>query len=282
MKQFFTSRVFKFLVSAVAVLVAITVALGFIGYKISPQSNLIGMVITPVQVVITKASSSVERFLLAVARTEQLEEENNRLREQLSSARSDLIDLDKYKSQNEFYGQFLQIKEEHPDFLFSPATVVSADAAATYDSFVIDSGSSAGIALHDPVITAEGLVGYISEVGDTFSTVTTILSPSLSVGSMDSRTRETGVLSGDSVLLKDKMCRLSYLSRSSTVAIGDYIITSGSGNVFPQGLIIGTIDHIDKDDSSITISASIKPIIDFSEISQVMVITQFSGQGGLK
>ena len=67
--------------------------------------------------------------------------------------------------QNEFYKNYLEIKDDHKDFKFTPATLISRDREDPYKGFVINKGSVNGISAHDPVITEEGLVGYIGEVG---------------------------------------------------------------------------------------------------------------------
>ena len=109
----------------------------------------------------------------------------------------DLIDYDQYKLDNEFYSGFLGIKEEHPDYEFQPATVIARDPANAFYSFTIDRGTLDWISPHAPVITADGLVGYISEAGPSFSTVITVVDPSLKVGAMDSRTRDIGMVAGN-------------------------------------------------------------------------------------
>lgn len=91
-----------------------------------------------------------------------------------------------------------------------------------------------------PVITSDGLIGVIEEVGLTYSRVITLHDPSLNVGAYVSRTRDTGIVVGAVDLAQDGQCKMTYLPRDSGAAIGDMILTSG-GNVFPKGLKIGTI-----------------------------------------
>lgn len=92
------------------------------------------------------------------------------------------------------------------------------------------------MAVKDPVITADGLVGSICEVYPTYSVVKTLICHDFNVGVTDSRTAEPGIVGGNDELSKQGKTRLSYLSRNSTVASGDYIITSGTGGIFPEGL----------------------------------------------
>jgi rod shape-determining protein MreC len=95
---------------------------------------------------------------------------------------------------------YLEIKDSNPDFDFEPAMVIGRDAADRFYSFTIDKGSNDGISKNDPVITNEGLVGIILDVGITHSKVLTILDSTVEVGAMDSITREIGITSGDLIL----------------------------------------------------------------------------------
>ena len=97
------------------------------------------------------------------------------------------------------------------------------------------------------------------------------------MGALDNRSSDSGVVTGKLEFAKDGKCVFKNLSRSSSVAIGDYVSTSGEG-VFPAGLLIGSIEYIGTDSVNSSIYAEIKPFTDISEIRDVMVITEFDGQ----
>ncbi len=282
MKAFFRSKFFKVISAIICVLVALTLVLSLVGYKIAPQSTVIGTIISPIEYVTGYISNAFSTFFTSVERAEILEDENNVLREEMRNLREKLVEYDKYKSENEFYSDFLEIKKEHPDYKFEPAMVVSFDSLDVYKTFTINCGTAQGISQFDPVITADGLVGYVSEAGLTHSTVMTLLNPNLSVGAIDNRTRETGVVSGDAKLVSSGCCKMSYLSRSSAINLGDYIITSGSGGVFPAGLMVGTVTEIAQESADVSLYAVLRPFVEPTDLSNVMVITSFEGQGKIK
>ena len=281
MKRFFQGRGFKFIALAVSILLAVSVVFGAIGKRLSPQSNFLGAVLVPFQRVGNLIAEGVDSWFTAVGRMDTLETENNRLREEIRVYREQLVEYDEFKRENEFYKQFLEMKEQNSDYTFQPATVTARDGADVCGSFTIDAGSKDGIALHDPVITKDGLVGYISQLGTTMSTVVTVIDPNLHVGALVSRTKEAGVVKGATELVSQGYCSLSYLSGNSAVTNGDYVITSGAGGVFPKGLIIGTVEEVKKEQANVSLYAVVKPVVDVKEITQVMVITQFEGQGGI-
>ena len=156
--------------------------------------------------------------------------------------------------------------------------MLGTDPDDIFEGFTISAGSLNGISLYDPVITDEGVVGYISEVGTTTSKVTTILDPELTCGAFDSRTNDAGALTGDSEMIKKGYTKFYNLPRTCSVAVGDLIVTSGSG-IFPAGLILGNIVSISSDPVSTSLFAEVKPVARFDELKRVMVLTSFAGQG---
>lgn len=279
MKLFLKSKGFKiFLIIFVVIAVLGGTSYG-IGKTVSPQSSFFGALVTPFQQIFSSVGRGVNNFFTSIDRAEQLETENNELREEIRALREDVVDLDKYKNENEFYKSFLELKEKNKDFKFENSTVVAAESIISSGTFTVNSGSLRGVEVHDPVITADGLVGYVSEVEATYSVVESILSPNLNVGVIDSRTRETGIVGGDVELFGKGRARLSYLSRNSSVAMGDYLITSGVGGMFPEGILVGTVEEIGTETGGVSIFAEIKPAADLSSLSQVMIITEFEGQG---
>lgn len=280
MRFFFRSKQFKLILSVVIVLIALSVTFFLIGGRISPQADIMGTLTAPFKAAVTKISDSVSGFVTAYTEGEEIMLKNTELESKINELREQLADYEKVAAQNEFYKNYLEIKDANPDFKFAHATLISRDNSDPYLSFVINKGSASGIDKYDPVITDAGLVGYIGEVGLTTSKVTTILSPDIILGALDNRTSDSGLLSGSLEQAKAGNTRLYNLSRSCTVAIGDYIVTSGEG-IFPEGLLIGTIQSIGSDEYNTSIFAAVKPFAELENLREVMVITDFEGQGGL-
>lgn len=114
--------------------------------------------------------------------------------------------------------------------------MVARDPDDRFYSFTIDRGSLSGIEPLDPVVTADGLVGVVREVGVNYSKVVTILDVWIDVGARDVRTRDIGIVTGSVDLAADGKCRLNYLPRESGAAPGDIVVTSGHrGQPLPAG-----------------------------------------------
>lgn len=279
MRRFFRNKRFWWIGSVFAVLVAVTVAVTATGGWAAPQNVFVGAVVLPIQNAFSYVADGVAGFFGVFGQRDKLQEENAELREELNALRDEKGEWEEALNQNEFYRDFLGLKEENRDFLFCDARVIARDPADLYGTMTIDAGSLDGISAHDVVITAEGLVGYVTTVAPTYSTVATILDPAVNVGAYDRRTDDSGIVSGDAEAAKEGVCVMNNLNRYSTVVSGDTVVTSGGSGLFPAGLVIGTVESVAKDDGQLTLHAVIRPSADLMTCRNVMVITAFEGQG---
>lgn len=280
MRFFFRSKQFK-IILVVAVSLLLLSGISFaVGGVLSPQSNILGMLTAPLRTAATEIANSISDIGKAYKDGNKIMLENAQLESEINELREQLKDYEKAIGENEFYKEYLELKEANTDYKFASAKLISIDKDDPYKGFVINRGSLHSIEENDPVITSAGLVGYITEVGLTTSKVTTILSPELIAGALDNRTTDSGLLSGNLEFAEKGYAKFYNLSRSCNIAIGDYVVTSGEG-IFPEGLLIGTIFSIGSDKYNTSIYAEVKPFVNLDEIRNVMVITNFDGQGGI-
>ncbi len=279
MRFFLRSKKFKIML-AVTLCLAILALNAWIWNSVSPQNGIVGSITSGVQEITASVSNWFDGISKRVATNDRLLLENASLKSELNDLTSDLIDYEKTKQENEFYEKYLGIKEQHTDYIMEPAMLISRNADDPYGSFVINKGSLQGVAKYDPVITDEGLVGYITEVNPSFSVVTTVLDSSITCGGADRRTGDTGIITGELSAAEEGKTRLNSLLRTSGVATGDHIVTSGGG-VFPEGLVIGKVDSVHNELHNTSLYAIITPTVDFEQLQDMMVITYFTGQGSI-
>lgn len=277
MRFFFRSRSFKIILAVFAAVVLLSAISGLIGMKISPQANIAGSVAAPFQKAATAVKNALSDFVRTYTDGNQLMLDNAALKKEIDELREKLTDYDEAVAQNEFYENYLGIKEAHPDFTFAAATLIAKDREDPYAGFTVNCGTLNEVAVGDPVITDAGLVGVISAAGLTTAKVRTVLDPNLVCGGLDSRTGDSGVICGTLELAQNGLCKFYNLSRSCNVAIGDYVTTSGEG-VFPRGLLVGSIEAIGTEQYNTSIYADVKPFVDFETLRNVMIITAFDGQ----
>ncbi|MBQ7128843.1 MAG: rod shape-determining protein MreC, partial [Clostridia bacterium] len=255
--------------------VVIIVVCGYTTNWNAPQSNIVSSVLSPIERFFSGTADSVSSFFEGFSSNEEKDKEINKLKNELAKKNKQLIEYDEVIRQNEFYKDFLDIKENNKSYVFSPARVISKNNNDTFATFTVDKGTVDGIKVYDPVITAEGLVGYISDAYANQSTVMTVLNPKINVSAIDNHSRDTGNICGDAELSLDGYTKMEYISSDNTISSGNYIITSGEGGIFPSGLIIGTVVEVKTAKSKISCEATIQPIVNFSKVSDVMVITDF-------
>ena len=139
----------------------------------------------------------------------------------------------------------------------------------------MDRGTAHGIREGMPVVTPDGVLGYVDEAGLTWSKVRTLIESSSAIGACIERTGELGLVEGSFQLASQGLCRITYLAADSDVQIGDRVVTSGYGSVYPRDLVIGYVTEIVPDEYSRTITAYIRPASDLSNLDRVMIITSY-------
>ena len=278
MQKFFKSFGFKVLAVLAVFTVAIMIRAASSGSADVFLSQSISVISQPFLKVSTSVTNSVNDFLNRFIRAEEIYLENEKLKEQLQEANEKLIEYEQTKREIEQFREFLGLKETNPDYDFEPATVIGRDSTNRFASFTIDKGSLDGVEAADPVITADGLVGIVWEVGLTYSHVRTILDISVEVGVYDISTRDSGIATGDISLSADGLCKIKYLPKESGISSGNLVATSGIGGVFPKDLAVGKVTSIYVDSSGLSLVAEIEPTADIANVTDVLVIKSFNGQ----
>lgn len=278
MQKFLKSWYFKVLCGLAVFAVALMIRAAASGSSEVFLSQAVSVISQPFLKISTAITNSVGNFLDRFANAEELYLENQELKKQLQEANEKLIGAEQDKRENEQFRSFLGLKETNPDYEFEPATVIGRDSTNRFYSFTIDKGSINGVEPADPVITADGLVGIVWEVGLTYAHVRTILDISVEAGVYDISTRDSGIVTGDISLSSEGLCKLKYLPKESGIASGNLIVTSGIGGVFPKDLVVGTVKSIMVDSSGLSLTAIIVPAADIDNVTDVLIIKSFNGQ----
>ena len=210
---------------------------------------------------------------------EELEAENSELRKEAADLRTQLVDYYDTLDENARLWRYYQLKKNHADFEIMPASVIRRDTGDDFYSFTIDVGTSSGIAVNDPVVTENGLVGFVSSADAAVSHVTTILSPDLKAGAVDKKSGDTGVVSGSALYTDRNKTTFTKIDANAVVKKGDIITTSGIGGLYPADLIVGKVSDIRYDKYDATKYAVIQPYEDIKKVTDVVVITDFKNKG---
>lgn len=279
MKEFFKSFACKVLGLIALVLIGVMIYAASTGGFSTIPAAISGAVITPLQTAITSLSDGVSGFFGQFGGSGELRKQLEEKDKEILELRQKVIDYDKMKEENDWYAEILGLHEQHSDFTFEPGRIIAVDPSGEYGNFSINAGSVNGISAGDPVVTAEGLVGVVYEVNVTSAKVRTILDPATRASATISRNGDTGTTGGSVALAQKGRFRLNKLERNSGAAVGDIVVTSGFGGVFPSGLSVGKIIAVTPESDGLTLYATVEPYVDLGALKNVMVITSFAGQG---
>ena len=274
MKQFFKNKFF-YIISVITLLVTI-VPMVFYSLGVTfVFRDAVGIMLTPLQKAFNYATEAVDGFAAYFYKFDELVEENNALKEEIAELKTHIYDSSEREEMYKWLSDFLELKMSRNDYTFLSASVTGRESSNYSRVLTLDVGSGAGVELHMPVITSEGIVGQITEVGYNWSKVTTIVEANSAVGAYVESTRDAGVCEGSFELSSDGLCELNYLSADSLCEIGDRVLSTGFGSVYPRDLVVGYIEAIDTNPYTRTLSIKLKSAVDFSSLTKVMIITDF-------
>lgn len=230
---------------------------------------------TPFRWAFTKIGDGLSGFSVYFKTIDALREENEELRRELDEYKNLVYDAELIEEENDFLSEYLGLKEEHLDFSLEDASVLGRESTNYRTLLTISKGTLHGIGVNMPIITDAGLVGYITEVGATWSKAVVLTETATAVGGYIERSGALGVVEGTYELRTEGLCRMVYIEAESDIRIGDKVITSGIGGVYPRGLLVGRVSAIEVDEASRTLTAIIEPAADLDSISKVMIVTEY-------
>ena len=194
----------------------------------------------------------VEYLRISNARIEKLEILVNRLTLENAVLR-DTLELDT-----------TQLVTEHLQLL--KASVIGRDPLNINGYLHIDKGTIHGIRENQPVFSVDGFVGKIKDTGAMNSIVETIENQGFTVSAIDVNTGIHGIFRNKMNLLFD------YVRHSDPIAIGDSVLTSGMSEMFPKGILIGTVHSITESNDLFFKLVYISPAAQINRLASVYVI----------
>lgn len=262
------------IVAAVAMIIALSTAArdGQIGFV----QNLTGIVEAPIKKVLSSTVNWFDTIYGYLYKYDSLQAENESLRSQLADAQQSARDGIEASEENVRLRNLLKLSEKHTDYEMESAKVVLWSSSNWSSSFTISKGKSSGIELYDPVITEYGVVvGQITELGETWATVSTVIDVDMSIGAYVGSSGSSGMVVGEFALMKDKKAKLTFLAEGAQLFVGDEILTSGSGGAFPAGLLLGNLTNIQTEAGGQIEYGLIQPACNYDSLVQVFIIKSY-------
>ena len=204
----------------------------------------------------------------------KLQDENKELKQKLADIQSQNSILIQQQTQLEKLRELYQLDDIYSDYPKVAARVISMQPDNWFSEFTIDKGSEDGIEVDMNVLADAGLVGRVTYVGKNYSKVTTIINDNSNVSAKSASTSDNCIVSGDLELMNEGYIRVSGISKDAGIKDGDMLLTSYISDKYLPGILIGYITNITDDGNKLTKSGYLMPVVDFSQIEEVLVITQ--------
>jgi rod shape-determining protein MreC len=206
--------------------------------------------------------------------------ENERLKQQLAAAGTLEARLAELRQENYRLREMLNFRERSKHELL-PAEVIAREASGWFQTMTINKGISHGVRPAMAVVTSDGLVGSVLSSSPVSAQVLLLTDSRRAVSALVQRSREPGEVG----VVESAPGRPGYLimvnlPRNANIQPGDTVISSGLGDFFPKGLVIGYVLETGEDEFDLTRYALLQPAANFNRLEEVFVVLSGAADGG--
>ena len=276
--RFYRSKFFIICVCVAVLLVLIPSALSVFGYT-DVLRSAIKTVAHPFEWCGAKVADAVSGFVSVFTEYDELQKENEELKAELEALREQEHDKSVVEAENAWLKDYLDVKTKHPSMVLSDAMIISRESGNYATVLTLNRGSVHGIRRNMPIITDDGVFGYVSEVGLDWCKAVSLVETASSLGAYSDRGGAVGVVEGDATLRESGICKMTYIDPADDIKPNDLIYTGGGGKIYPEGLLIGKVIRVEADEYTRTLVAYIEPAVDFSDINETSKVMIMTGYG---
>ncbi len=233
----------------------------------NPIEQIIIEVTAPAQKFIKKTISFTENIWLKYFGLINVQVENTRLKREIDALRMESYRYRELLDTNRRLQELLNFKETI-NYPVLAAQVIGRDPTGWFKSVIIDKGKKSGLKTNMPVVNAIGVVGRLVSVSLNYAKVLLIIDQNSAVDCIVQRSRDKGIVKG----ISSKICKLDYVLKTGDVVIGDMVITSGLGRVFPKRLPVGEVREVNSMPGELFKRIEVRPVVDFSKLEELLVI----------
>jgi len=261
------SRKVALLVSAIGVCLLL-LTLQTRGYG-ARAADALALLTTPIQTGVAKAHRAAFDAWDTYLDWKNVRAENRRLREEIRGLRVEGLRVRETDDENRRLRRLLALQERLPLTTVS-GEIIARDWGGWIRALTVNRGRGDKIARLTAVISPDGLVGRVVEVRPGASIVQVLTDPASTVGAHVVRTRTPGIVEGE----PSGALRFKYMARDGAqIEVGDVLVTSGQGGLFPRGIPVGRVRSIDDRGAALFHYAVLEPAVNFSRIDDVLLIT---------
>jgi rod shape-determining protein MreC len=221
----------------------------------------------PLQTILIKGTRAARDIWSGYVDLRQARQENLRLRRQTEILEGE---LSRYR---EAYLQHQRLRDllgfHSPDFpKATPAEVLGVDPNLWSEAITINKGASHQLQKDTAIVTHQGLVGHVIEVGRRYAKVLLLTDRRSAVDALVQRTRARGIVFGKS---RDQLA-FRYVSVRDDIQVGDELISSGLGGLYPKGIRIGAVVSVRPQRYGLFYEIAVRPAVEFSKLEEVLAL----------
>ncbi|HHY68622.1 MAG TPA: rod shape-determining protein MreC [Bacillota bacterium] len=211
---------------------------------------------------------TVTDYAVLLESKQELMEQNEELKRRVASLELLLAQLQEVQERNQRLEELLQFREQL-EGEYKGAYVIGRNPSKWFSAVTIGLGEEDGLKVNAPVLSKSGLAGRIIKVDQSQAQVLLLTDPESGAGALVSRSRDYGVVVGGG---GPKTLTMTFFSKDVDVKVGDVIVTSGIGTLYPEGLLIGKVIEVYIPQPGLVKECRIRPATDFEHLEEVLVM----------
>lgn len=230
--------------------------------------------ILPMQKGVNTLGSYIEAKVEAFRNYEDMLEENEQLKEQINDYESVISQYQQDSYELDRLQKLYELDEMYADYEKTGARVIAKDTGNWFDVFYIDKGTDDGLSVGCNVLYGNGLCGIITEIGDDYAKVRAIIDDTSNVNAMILPSEILCNVTGSLTNYADGYLLAENIDIDADISEGDKVVTSYVSSKYLSGITVGYVTKVENDANNLTKTAYITLAADFSNIEEVLVITE--------
>jgi rod shape-determining protein MreC len=228
-------------------------------------------VATPVQNVSSKAGGATSNFFRQIFSFRSIAAENEQLKQRVTEIESQLHNARLQAAENERLKGLLDLRDQ-TTYQTLPARVIARDPSVWFNTITIDRGTSSGVKINMPVVSATGIVGRVITVSPWASQVMLVTDEKAGAGAVVGQLGESGALGSVRGRPDLGLIEMRYVSGLENVTLGDYVMTTGQDGIYPPGLNVGEIVDVKNGTATQPHEILIRPGARLDRLEEVAVL----------
>ncbi len=241
--------------------------------ELSMTENAVGSLVSPVQNAVNSVTIWVRDRIGEIRDRNQLRSDYEEAQLEIMALNYRVSQLEEQEQENIRLRALLEAKARYAETNPIHARVIAKESGRWFDVFSINMGTLSGVEAGMAVISEDGLIGRVYEAGLNYAKIMTIIDSRSAVACLIQRTRDNGVMKGQiTSSSEDTSCKMYYVPSVNDIVPGDEVITSGLDELYPKGLVVGTVQEVSRQSDVSDQYIVVAPAVDFARLEDVLVL----------